>query len=50
MFFLQLYKMYSDNQYPPPPVDLIRVPAFLGMVCLESWWLYSQTPMSGHAC
>ena len=28
--FLQLYKMYSDNQYPPPPVDLIRVPAFLG--------------------
>lgn len=27
-----LYKMYSDNQYPPPPVDLIRVPAFLDLL------------------
>lgn len=27
-----LYKMYSDNQYPPPPVDLIRVPTFLDLL------------------
>ncbi|KAL3859935.1 hypothetical protein ACJMK2_010114 [Sinanodonta woodiana] len=27
-----LYKMYNDNQYPPPPVDLIRVPAFLDLL------------------
>ncbi|KAK3579939.1 hypothetical protein CHS0354_020832 [Potamilus streckersoni] len=27
-----LYKMYNDSQYPPPPVDLIRVPSFLDLL------------------
>ncbi|XP_060603778.1 negative elongation factor D-like [Ruditapes philippinarum] len=36
-----LYKMYSDNQYPPPPVDLIRVPAFLDLL-IESLFKMNQ--------